>query len=141
MKTLIIIVASLGIVTTLVWFGWCLGERHRILEEAAADATIDGRVVQARQLSDIIDALGTGKTDDAKNFLSLQLYGHVMYIDMWFDHASLRSRQEAQDVFTSLAQRRSRWATNYSTEFARSTDIAMKRKLESVLSRAKGGSK
>jgi hypothetical protein len=57
--------------------------------------------------------LGVDEAGELRDNLALQLYGHVMVMEMHWDYAHFSHRDAAQPILRFIAAHRADWSTNY----------------------------
>jgi hypothetical protein len=141
MKTTAVALLSVVVAGLLVVLGWCLGDRNRLQAQSDVVHAIDSSVLRAQIAAKHLDELQSGNIAATRDDLAVQLYGNVMMIDLYFDQAHPAWRESALEILTLVANHRSQWSSNYASQLAQDADKATKARLDSILTRAKAGSK
>ena len=106
MKKLGFVFGIVVIVLALLYIGYVAGVSHRALGDLYSIPTIDKALTDAGTKALIIEQLDSGKVEDARKHLELQLDGDIMTVDALLDSSDARTRNLAQKVFARIASYR-----------------------------------
>lgn len=140
MKKFAFILGLLVVANILVAGGWWLGFRQRVLTEAYTITTIDKHLTEASVKALILHQIDSGRLNDARHMLTLQLDGEILTVDSLIDDADVRSRDLAQKVFARIAWYRAEHPAGYTGSLAQSS-ADVDAKIADILRRAKEGTK
>jgi hypothetical protein len=135
MKKFSYILGLVLIAAALVAVGWCLGIRESVLTEAYAIPTVDKHLTEASMTAMILHQIDSGRLDDARHTLQLQLDGEILTVDSLIDDADSRSRDLAQKVFARIAANRAEFPASYTGSLAQS-DADVDAKIADILRKA-----
>lgn len=136
MKKLALVIISILAAAILVAAGWWFGFQQRMLTEAYAIPTIDKHLTEASMKALILHQMDSGRLDDARRMIQLQLDGEILVVDSLIDDADARSRDLAQKVFARIAAYRTGHSASYTGSLARSS-TEVDAKIADILRRAK----
>ena len=129
----------LGIVVAaaaLVAAGWYLGLQQRVLTEAYAIPTIDKHISDVSRTAMLLEQIDSGRTDDARHMLQVELSSHILSVDLLLDSADARSRDLASKVFARIARYRAEHPHSYTGQLVR-MEADVSAKVDSILQRAR----
>jgi hypothetical protein len=136
MKKLAIILISIVATAVLVAVGWWFGFQQRLLTEAYAVPLVEKQITEAAMLTRLIDNLDSGRLEDTKHLLALQLDGHILTIDSLLDYTDARTRESALKIFTGIVEYRAKNPASYTGHLAQAGG-EVDAKIASILRRAK----
>ena len=137
MKTLGIGAVILVAAALLVLFGYWLGAQHRMLTELYSIATVDKALTDASVKAMLIEQIDSGRPNDAREHLELQLAGDILIVDSLLDSSDARTRELAQKVFARIASYRQAHPASSGKPLV---DADVDAKIASILDRAKKAS-
>lgn len=135
MKKLGLILGVVILTAGLVVGGWFLGLQQRVLTEAYAIPTVDKHITEAMVKAMLIHQIDSGRIDDARHHLLLQVEGHILTVDALLDYSDARSRELARKVFSRIAHYRAEHPNSYTQRLAH-PDPDVMAKINSILSKA-----
>lgn len=135
MKKFGFILGLLLVAAGLVASGWWLGLRQRVLTEAYAIPAVDKHLTEASVKALILHQMDSGRLDDARHMLQLQLDGEILTVDSLIDESDARSRDLAQKVFARIAAYRAQHPANYTGSLSQSS-AEVDAKIADILRRA-----
>jgi len=136
MKKLAIILISIVAAAALVAVGWWFGFQQRFLTEAYAVPTVDKQITETAMTFSMLRQLDSGKIEDAKHMLRMQLDGGILTVDGLMDYTDARTRQTARKIFASIAEYRTAHPHSYTGSLAQ-TDAEVDAKIASILQKAR----
>ena len=97
MKKFGFIIGIVLVAAILVAVGYWLGFGQRFMADAYAIPVVDKHVTEAAKTLVLLEAIDSGRLDDAKHSLRLELDGQILTVDALLDSADDRSRELARD--------------------------------------------
>ncbi|MGH8729695.1 MAG: hypothetical protein ACREV9_16405 [Burkholderiales bacterium] len=104
-----------GILIGFVMFaaGCWLGYERRVMTEAYAIPTVDKHLTDASVAALLLHQIDSGRLDDARRLLRLQLEGDILVVEALFDFADPRSRDLAKNVFSQIEEYKAKHPDSY----------------------------
>ena len=134
MKKFAFILGLVLIAVALVAAGWWLGFRERYLTEAYAITTLDKQITDASLKVMLLNQIDSGRPDEARKMLQLDLDGDILVIDSLMDYSDARSRDLARKVFARIAAYRAKYPANETNDMPE-----VDAKISDILRRANQG--
>lgn len=113
--------------------GCYIGFERRMLTEAYAVPTVDKHLMDASVNAMLLHQIDSGRLDDARHLLHLQLEGDIVVIDSLLDSSDVRSRELAQRVLTQIEEYRAKHPASYQRHVKTNTELTTK--IDSILRR------
>ena len=129
------IVGIVLVAAVLVALGWLLGAQTRVLTQMLSVQMLDKHITDTAVTASLIHQIDSGRVDDARQMLQLQLGGHILAVDSFLDAGDERNRELARKVFARIARYRSEYPQSYTGKLAR-VDAEVSAKIDSILERA-----
>jgi len=137
MKTLAFGIAILMVAAVLVFFGYWLGTQHRMLTELYSIPTVDKALTDASLKAMLIEQIDSGRPNDAREHLELQLGVDILTVDSLLDSSDARTHELAQKLFARIASYRQAHPSSPGKPLVNAEVDA---KIASILDRAKKAS-
>jgi hypothetical protein len=135
MKKFTFIVGIVLVAAVLVAVGWFLGAQTRVLTQMLSVQMLDKSLTDTARTASLIHQLDSGRVDDARHMLQLELAGQILTVDSLLDAGDTRNRDLASKVFARIARYRAEYPQSYTGELAR-IDVDVSAKVDSILQRA-----
>lgn len=114
--------------------GWYAGFERRILTEAYAIPTVDKHLTDASITAMLLQQIDSGRVNDARHLLHLQLEGDIAVVETLVDFSDVRTRELAKKVLSHIEEYRAKHPASY--QRLAKPDAELTAKIESILQRA-----
>lgn len=125
-----------AIMIGLVMFaaGGYVGFERRVLTEAYAVPTVDKHLMDASVSAMLLNQIDSGRLDDARHLLHLQLEGDILVVEALLDSSDVRTRELARKVLAQIEEYRAKYPASYQRHSQPSPDLATR--VEAILQRS-----
>lgn len=114
--------------------GWYAGFERRILTEAYAIPTVDKHLTDASITVMLLQQIDSGRVNDARHLLHLQLEGDIAVVETLVDFSDVRTRELTKKVLSHIEEYRAKHPASY--QRLAKPDAELTAKIESILQRA-----
>lgn len=133
---------ALGFGTVLIGFamfaaGCYVGNERRVLTEAYAVPTVDKHLMDASVTAMLLNQIDSGRLDDARHLLHLQLEGDILVVEALLDSSDVRSRELARKVSTQIDEYRAKHPASYQHQAA--PDAGLTARIDAIFRRTNAG--
>jgi hypothetical protein len=113
--------------------GCYVGFERRVLTEAYAVPTVDKHLMDASVSAMLLHQIDSGRLNDARHLLHLQLEGDILVVDSLLDSSDARTRELARKLFTQIEEYRSKHPDSYQQRAQ--PDAELTARIDSILQR------
>ena len=135
MKKILLIFVGVVATILLVGIGWIIGFQSKFFMQAYSITSFDKTLTDLSTTEMLLRDIQTGKTDDAKDSLQMQMDVDILMIDDLINCTDGRSRDLARKMLTEIAHDRAEFPPKYSGDLPK-IDAEVEAKIDSILKRA-----
>ena len=130
MKIFLSIVAGIILAAVLIYVGWIFGARTHFMTEAFSVTVVDKALTDLIMKELMLNEIQTGKMEDVKHSLQMEIDGNILTIDAFRDDMDARSLDMSRKILSRIAQDRAKSTNNYVGDLPKmDSDVEVKIKL------------
>jgi hypothetical protein len=135
MKKFAFIIGIILVAAVLITIGWVFGFQERFYTDSLAITTLDKQLSDAAMKEALIEQIDSGKTNDARYMISIELDGDILIINSLLDYSDTRSEDLAHKIFTRIGSYRAERPVTYAGYLAQNSDTNITAVIDSILKR------
>lgn len=126
-----------GILIGFVMFaaGCWVGYERRVLTEAYAIPAVDKHLTDASIAALLLHQIDSGRLEDARRLLHLQLEGDILVVEALLDFSDPRSRDLAKKVFSQIEEYKAKHPDTYRAPSKPDAELAAR--VDSIIKRSR----
>jgi hypothetical protein len=135
MKKILLVLGVVVATILLVGIGWVAGFQSKFLTKSLSVNLVDKALTDLSTTEMLLRDIQTGKIDEAKHSLQMQMNCDILTVDGLIDYSDERSRELARKIFTRIAHDRAEFPPKYTGDLPK-MDPAVEARIDSILKRA-----